>query len=70
MQRSIEYLISRFLTGMKPTEQDFRDLFDSFFHKSDLDAALQRLERISLGEGEAWQVDNTLDEGSIQPVQN
>lgn len=70
MQRPIEYLISRFLTGMKPTEQDFRDLFDSFFHKSDLDAALTRLERISLGEGEAWQVDAALDEGSVQPVQN
>ena len=70
MQRPIEYLISRFLTGMKPTEQDFRDLFDSFFHKSDLDAALTRLERISLGEGEAWQVDAVLDEGSVQPVQN
>lgn len=70
MQRSIEYLISRFLTGMKPTAQDFQDLFDSFFHKSDLDAALARLERISLGDGEAWQVDSKLDEGSAQPVQN
>lgn len=70
MQQTIEYLYNRFLTGMKPTAQDFQDLFDSFFHKSDLDTALQRLERISLGEGEAWQVDNTLDEGSIQPVQN
>lgn len=70
MQRTIEYLYNRFLTGMKPTQQDFRDLMDSFFHKADLDATLQRLERISLGEGEAWQVDNTLDEGSIQPVQN
>lgn len=55
---------------MKPTQQDFRDLMDSFFHKADLDAALQRLERISLGDGEAWQVDAALDEGSIQPVQN
>ncbi|MBR1644334.1 MAG: hypothetical protein IJ684_03060 [Bacteroidales bacterium] len=70
MQRPLEYLINRFLTGMKPTQQDFRDLMDSFFHKADLDAALQRLERISLGDGEAWQVDNALDEGSIQPVQN
>ena len=70
MQRTIEYLYNRFLTGMKPTQQDFRDLMDSFFHKADLDATLQRLERISLGEGEAWQVDNALDEGSIQPVQN
>ena len=70
MQQTIEYLYNRFLTGMKPTQQDFRDLMDSFFHKADLDATLQRLEAISLGEGEAWQVDNTLDEGSIQPVQN
>ena len=70
MQRSIEYLNNRFLTGMKPTQQDFRDLMDSFFHKADLDAALARLEQISLGEGEAWQVDTALDEGSVQPVQN
>lgn len=70
MQQTIEYLYNRFLTGMKPTQQDFRDLMDSFFHKADLDATLQRLEAISLGEGEAWQVDNALDEGSIQPVQN
>ena len=70
MQQTIEYLYNRFLTGMKPTQQDFRDLMDSFFHKADLDAALQRLERISLGDGEAWQVDAALDEGSIQPVQN
>ena len=70
MQRTIEYLYSRFLTGMKPTQQDFRDLMDSFFHKTDLDATLTRLEQISLGEGEAWQVDSALDEGSVQPVQN
>ena len=70
MQRTIEYLYNRFLTGMKPTQQDFRDLMDSFFHKADLDAALTRLERISLGDGEAWQVDAVLDEGSVQPVQN
>lgn len=70
MQRTIEYLYNRFLTGMKPTQQDFRDLMDSFFHKSDLDAALTRLELISLGDGEAWQVDAVLDEGSVQPVQN
>ena len=70
MQQTIEYLYNRFRTGMKPTQQDFQDLMDSFFHKSDLDAALTRLERISLGDGEAWQVDAALDEGSVQPVQN
>ena len=70
MQRTIEYLYNRFLTGMKPTTQDFLDLMDSFFHKADLDEALKRLEQISLGDGEAWQVDGTLDEGSEQPVQN
>ena len=70
MQQTLEYLYNRFLTGMKPTQQDFRDLMDSFFHKADLDAALTRLEQISLGEGEAWQVDAALDEGSVQPVQN
>ncbi|MCQ2298711.1 MAG: CotH kinase family protein [Bacteroidales bacterium] len=70
MQRTIEYLYNRFLTGMKPTTQDFQDLMDSFFHKADLDEALKRLEQISLGDGEAWQVDGTLDEGSEQPVQN
>ena len=70
MQRPLEYLYNRFLTGMKPTQQDFQDLMDSFFHKADLDAALTRLEQISLGEGEAWQVDAALDEGSVQPVQN
>ena len=70
MQQTLEYLYDRFRTGMKPTQQDFRDLMDSFFHRADLDAALQRLERISLGDGEAWQVDAALDEGSIQPVQN
>ena len=70
MQKTIEQLQARFLTGMKPTQQDFRDLMDSFFHKAELDAALKRLERISLGDGEAWQVDAALDEGSEQPVQN
>ena len=70
MQRTLEYLYNRFLTGMKPTQQDFQDLMDSFFHKADLDATLTRLEAISLGEGEAWQVDSALDEGSVQPVQN
>lgn len=70
MQKTLDELYNRFLTGMKPTQQDFRDLMDSFFHKSDLDASLQRLEKISLGDGEAWQVDGSLDEGSIQPVQN
>ena len=70
MQRPLDYLYNRFLTGMKPTQQDFQDLMDSFFHKADLDAALTRLEQISLGEGEAWQVDAALDEGSVQPVQN
>ena len=39
MQRTIEYLYNRFLTGMKPTQQDFRDLMDSFFHKADLAVA-------------------------------
>ena len=62
MQKTLDELYNRFLTGMKPTQQDFRDLMDSFFHKSDLDASLQRLEKISLGDGEAWQVDGSLDE--------
>lgn len=70
MQTDKATLKSRFQTGMKPTQQDFENLLDSFMHKSELDSALARLELISIGEGEAWAVDDALDAGSEQPVQN
>lgn len=35
MIQSIEYLKSRFLRKLKPKQEDFRDLLDSFIHKTE-----------------------------------
>ncbi len=70
MQQNKEYLKERFVSGAKPTQRDFHDWLDSYMHKDELDAALERLEAISLDPAQAWRVDNELDAGSVQPVQN
>ena len=70
MQKSREELKEIFVTGAKPQQRDYWDLFDSFLHKEELSRALARLEEISINPELAWQVDAELDEGSPQPVEN
>lgn len=70
MQKSKAELKEIFVSGAKPLAQDFHDWMDSYMHKEDLTAALERLERISIEGDLAWQVDGELDEGSDNPVKN
>ena len=70
MQKSKAELKEIFVSGAKPQAQDFHDWMDSYMHKEDLTAALERLERISIEGDLAWQVDGELDEGSDNPVKN
>ena len=70
MQKSKAELKEIFVSGAKPQAQDFHDWMDSYMHKEELTAALERLERISIEGDLAWQVDSELDEGSDNPVKN
>jgi hypothetical protein len=50
MKRSREYLKGRFRNGMKPTENDFGDSFDSYVHKDDdYQTSIADLEQIREG---------------------
>ena len=55
MQKSREELKEIFVTGAKPQQRDYWDLFDSFLHKEELSRALARLEEISINPELAWQ---------------
>ena len=70
MQKSRDELKRVFVTGAKPQQGDYWDWLDSYVHKGELSRALERLEEISMDPDRAWLVDEELDEGSRQPVEN